>query len=67
MEDRASPCKLFGQEFAKRDAQMEDREYDFVFRHGTIVLRVAEDWQGNAVPVVSGAEWSPCCFKDPPL
>ncbi|CAM9280440.1 unnamed protein product, partial [Hapterophycus canaliculatus] len=54
-EDRASPCRLFGQEFAKKDAQMEEREYDFVFRHGTIVLRVAEDGRGNTVPVIFSA------------
>ncbi|CAM9149446.1 unnamed protein product [Scytosiphon promiscuus] len=54
-EDRASPCKLFGEEFAKQSARMEEREYDFVFRHGTIVLRVAQDLQGNAVPVIFSA------------
>lgn len=51
-EDRASPCRLFGKEFEKQNAEMEEMEFDFMFRHGTIVLRVEEDKFGKIVSEV---------------
>lgn len=53
-EDRASPCRLFGHDFEKQNAEMEAREYDFMFRHGTIVLRVEEDDRGETSAEVKG-------------
>lgn len=52
-EDRESPCRLFSSDFAKENAEAQEREFDFVFRHGTVVLRVDEDDFGRIIPVVS--------------
>lgn len=54
--DRESPCRLFGQDFERQNAEMDTREYDFMFRHGTIVLRVEEDESGKVSSAV-GAVW----------
>ncbi|CAN0023377.1 unnamed protein product, partial [Ectocarpus sp. 4 AP-2014] len=52
-EDRALSCGLFGEEFEMKNAEIEDsREYDFVFRHGTILVRVEEGVDGEVVPMV---------------
>lgn len=51
-EDRASPCRLFSKQFERQNAEMEEMEFDFMFRHGTIVLRVQEDKSGNIVSEV---------------
>ncbi|CAN0363232.1 unnamed protein product, partial [Ectocarpus fasciculatus] len=51
-EDRALSCGLFGEEFEMKNAEIEDREYDFVFRHGTILVRVEEGVGGEVVPMV---------------
>lgn len=53
-EDRAAPCKLFSADFERENAEAQEREFDFVFRHGTVVLKVEEDDYGRIVPVVSG-------------
>ncbi len=57
--DRESPCRLFGRDFERQNAEMDTREYDFMFRHGTIVLRVEEDESGN----VSSAVGSVCARR----
>ncbi|CBJ30147.1 hypothetical protein Esi_0177_0036 [Ectocarpus siliculosus] len=51
-EDRELSCGLFGEEFEMKNAEIEDREYDFVFRHGTILVRVEEGVGGEVVPMV---------------
>lgn len=51
--DRSQPCRLFSQSFEKENAAFEEREFDFVFKHGTIVLRVEEDQFGRIAPTVS--------------
>lgn len=53
-EDRAAPCRLFSADFERENAEAQEREFDFVFRHGTVVLKVEEDDFGRIVPVVSG-------------
>lgn len=60
-DDRASPCRLFGEEFERHNAEMEEMEFDFMFRHGTIVLRVEEDNFGKTVSEVGfglGLDWA---------
>lgn len=52
--DRAAPCRLFRRDFARENAEAQEREFDFIFRHGTMVLRVEEDNFGRITPVVSG-------------
>lgn len=54
--DRAAPCKLFSEDFAKDNAEAQEREFDFVFRHGTVVLKVEEDNFGRIVPMVSASK-----------
>lgn len=51
--DRASPCRLFTSGFVRENVVTEEREFDFVFRHGTLVLRVEEDRLGRITPIVS--------------
>eukprot|EP00903_Cladosiphon_okamuranus_P021054 g19341.t1 len=63
VEDRASPCRLFCQAFEKMNADMEVREYDFMFRHGTIVLRVQESELGETkAEVFSACEYATAHF-----
>lgn len=50
--DRSLPCKLFSRAFDKANEEFEEREFDFVFRHGTLVLRVEEDRFGRVSPIV---------------
>lgn len=51
--DRAAPCRLFRLDFARENAEAQEREFDFIFRHGTMVLKVEEDNFGRITPVVS--------------
>lgn len=53
-EDRAASCKLFSADFERENAEAQEREFDFVFRHGTVILKVEEDEFGRIVAVVSG-------------
>lgn len=60
-DDRATPCKLFSADFERENAEAQEREFDFVFRHGTVVLKVEEDEYGRIVPVVSGRALHTLC------
>lgn len=51
--DRSLPCRLFTSGFKKENEEFEEREFDFMFRHGTLVLRVEEDHFGRITPIVS--------------
>ncbi|CAN0136998.1 unnamed protein product, partial [Laminaria digitata] len=64
-EDRAAPCKLFSADFQRENAEAQEREFDFVFRHGTVVLKVEENEFGRIVPVVCRAcEYATTHFGD---
>eukprot|EP00904_Undaria_pinnatifida_P008523 jgi/Undpi1/4800/HiC_scaffold_19.g08153.m1 len=64
-EDRAAPCRLFSADFERENAEAQEREFDFVFRHGTVVLKVEEDDFGRIVPVVcSACEYATTHFGD---
>lgn len=62
-EDRSLPCKLFSRAFDKANEEFEAREFDFVFRHGTLVLRVEEDRFGRVSPIVRITRYSLRCSQ----